>query len=215
MHTASKIICVGLNYTEHARESECARPDYPTIFARFNSSLVGHRAPLVRPRVSEQFDFEGELVAVIGRGGRRIPKEHALAHVIGYSIFNDASVRDYQVRTSQWTMGKNFDGTGAFGPWLVSADDLPPGATGLRLQTRLRGEVVQDATTADLIFDVATLISVISEVMTLNSGDLIVTGTPAGVGVARKPQLFMKAGDVCEVKIEGIGTLVNDVVDET
>jgi 2-keto-4-pentenoate hydratase/2-oxohepta-3-ene-1,7-dioic acid hydratase in catechol pathway len=211
---APKLICVGLNYLEHSNEGGFEPPSYPTLFARFNSSLIGHKAPLIRPQVSEQFDYEGELVAVIGRAGRRIAKEKALDHVIGYSIFNDASVRDYQMRTTQWTVGKNFDGTGAFGPWLITPDELPPGAHGLKLQTRLQGKVVQNASTADLIFDVATLVSLLSEAFTLEVGDVIVTGTPSGVGFARKPPLFMKAGDVCEVEIEGIGTLVNPVVDE-
>jgi 2-keto-4-pentenoate hydratase/2-oxohepta-3-ene-1,7-dioic acid hydratase in catechol pathway len=184
------------------------------VFARFSSSLIGHKAPLIRPRVSAQFDYEGELVAVIGRSGRRIPKAEALDHVVGYSIFNDASVRDYQLRTTQWTVGKNFDGTGAFGPWLVTPDELPPGASGLKLQTRLQGQVVQQASTADLIFDIAALVSLLSEAFTLEAGDVIVTGTPSGVGFARKPPLFMKAGDTCEVEIEGIGTLINPVVDE-
>jgi acylpyruvate hydrolase len=209
-----KIICIGLNYSAHADEGGFQPPDYPAVFTRFNSSLIGHRAPLVRPKVSDKFDYEGELVVVIGRGGRAISKDAALSHVIGYSIFNDASVRDYQMKSAQWTMGKNFDGTGAFGPHLVTADELPAGATGLRLQTRLNGKVVQDASTAELIFDVKTLISLLSEAFTLESGDIIVSGTPSGVGFARKPPLFMKAGDVCEVEIEGLGTLVNPVADE-
>jgi acylpyruvate hydrolase len=209
-----KIICIGLNYSAHADEGGFQPPDYPAVFTRFNSSLIGHRAPLVRPKVSDKFDYEGELVVVIGRGGRAISKDAALSHVIGYSIFNDASVRDYQMKSAQWTMGKNFDGTGAFGPHLVTADELPAGATGLRLQTRLNGKVVQDASTAELIFDVKTLISLLSEAFTLESGDIIVSGTPSGVGFARKPPLWMKAGDVCEVEIEGLGTLVNPVADE-
>jgi acylpyruvate hydrolase len=211
---APKIICIGLNYREHSQEAGFEPPSYPVVFARFNSSLVGHQAPLIRPRVSAQFDYEGELVAVIGRGGRHIPKAEALNHIVGYSIFNDASVRDYQLRTTQWTVGKNFDGTGAFGPWLVTPDELPRGASGLKLQTRLQGQVVQEASTSDLIFDVATLVSLLSEAFTLEAGDVLVTGTPSGVGFARKPPLFMKAGDTCEVEIEGIGTLVNSVADE-
>jgi len=209
-----KIICIGLNYSAHAGEGGFQPPDYPAVFARFNSSLIGDRAALVRPKVSDKFDYEGELVVVIGRGGRAISKEAALSHVIGYSIFNDASVRDYQMKSTQWTIGKNFDGTGAFGPHLVTADELPSGATGLRLQTRLNGKVVQEASTAELIFDVKTLISILSEAFTLESGDIIVSGTPSGVGFARKPPLWMKAGDVCEVEIEGVGTLVNPVADE-
>jgi acylpyruvate hydrolase len=209
-----KIICIGLNYREHAVESNVAPPEFPTVFARFASSLVGHGAPMVRPRISTQFDFEGELVAVIGRPERHIPREQALDHVAGYSIFNDGSVRDIQHRTSQWTLGKNFDQTGACGPSFVTADSLPAGARGLRLVTRLNGTIVQDASTDDLIFDVATLITEISLALTLKPGDLIVTGTPSGVGMARSPQLFMKHGDVCEVEVEAIGTLRNPVADE-
>lgn len=210
-----KIVCVGLNYADHSAESGFQVPSYPTIFARFASSLVGHGAPIIRPRVSEQLDYEGEVVAVIGRGGRHIPKADALDHVLGYSVFNDASVRDYQTRAPQWTIGKNFDGTGAFGPVLVTADELPPGARGLRISTRLNGQVVQDASTDDLIFDVATLVSTLSEAITWEPGDVVVTGTPAGVGLARKPPLWMKPGDVCEVEVEGIGVLRNPIMDET
>jgi acylpyruvate hydrolase len=211
---SEKIICVGLNYRDHTAETHYVQPDYPTLFTRFTSSLVAHEAPIVRPRVSHALDFEGELVAVIGRGGRHISRENALEHVVGYSIFNDASIRDYQHKTPQWTVGKNFDGTGAFGPVFVTANELPPGARGLRLQTRLNGEVVQKSNTENLIFDVATLVSTISEVMTLCSGDLIVTGTPAGIGHSRTPKLYMKPGDTVEVEIQGIGTLRNPIVDE-
>jgi 2-keto-4-pentenoate hydratase/2-oxohepta-3-ene-1,7-dioic acid hydratase in catechol pathway len=209
-----KIVCVGLNYADHTAESGFQQPDYPTLFARFATTLVGHGAPVVRPRVSEQFDYEGELVAIIGKGGRHIPRETALDHVFGWSIFNDVSVRDYQFKSPQWTMGKNFDATGAFGPLLVTADELPPGGRGLTLETRLNGTVVQHASTDDLIFDVASLIAVVSEGITLEPGDLIVTGTPSGVGAARKPPLWMKPGDLCEVEIEGLGILANRVVDE-
>jgi acylpyruvate hydrolase len=209
-----KIICIGLNYADHSAESGFKVPDYPTVFGRFASSLIGHAAPIVRPRVSEQLDYEGEFAAVIGRGGRRIPKARALEHIVAYSIFNDASIRDYQFKSPQWTVGKNFDDTGAFGPYLVTADELPPGCQGLRLQTRLNGEVVQSASTDDLIFDVATLVSMLSEVFTLEAGDVLVTGTPAGVGLARKPPLWMKPGDVCEVELEGLGILRNPIVDE-
>lgn len=206
-----KVICVGLNYRDHAAEGNFEVPTYPTIFARFASSLLAHGSPMVRPPQSDQFDFEGELVAVIGMGGRRISRDEALLHVAGYSIFNDASVRDYQFRTPQWTIGKNFDGTGAFGPCFVPADALPPGAKGLRLQTRLNGAVVQDASTDDLIFDIAELVALLSEAITLAPGDIIVTGTPAGVGFARNPPLWMKPGDICEVEVEGIGLLRNTV----
>ena len=214
LSASAKIICIGLNYAAHTEEGGFAPQTYPAVFTRFNSSLIGHRAPLLRPRVSDKLDYEGELVAVIGRGGRYIAKDAALSHVLAYSVFNDGSIRDYQMKTAQWTVGKNFDGTGAFGPYLVTADELPSGATGLRLQTRLNGQVVQDATTSDLIFDVATLVSTLSEAFTLQRGDIIVTGTPSGVGFARNPPLYMKAGDVCEIEIEGVGKLVNPIVDE-
>src|SRR5262245_18350617 len=215
MTNAEKIVCVGLNYADHTKVRSYEQPKYPTLFSRFNSTLVGHGASLIRPRVSEQFDYEGELVVIIGKAGRHISADRALEHVAGYSIFNDASVRDYQFKSPQWTVGKNFDGTGAFGPSFVTADDLPPGARGLRLQTRLNGQVVQDATTADMLFDVVSLITIISEAMTLEVGDVIVSGTPAGVGFARKPPLWMKHGDVCDVEIEGIGVLRNPILDET
>lgn len=207
-----KILCIGLNYVDHSNETGFEPPAYPTVFARFASSLMGHGVPMTRPRQSQQLDYEGELVAVLGRGGRNIPVEQALDHVAGYSIFNDGSVRDYQFKSPQWTMGKNFDTSGAFGPCFVSADELPPGARGLRLQTRLNGRVMQDATTADMIFDVPTLVSLLSEVMTLSAGDIIVTGTPGGVGMARKPPIYMQPGDVCEVEIESIGVLRTPVV---
>jgi 2-keto-4-pentenoate hydratase/2-oxohepta-3-ene-1,7-dioic acid hydratase in catechol pathway len=210
-----KIICVGLNYRDHAGESGMKVPDYPTLFARFATSLVPHDAPILRPPESDRLDYEGELVAVVGKAGRRISKADALDHVAGYSIFNDGSIRDFQLRTPQWTMGKNFDCTGAFGPVLVTADALPPGARGLKIETRLNGQVMQRASTDDLIFDVATLVSLISVGITLEAGDIIVTGTPSGVGAARKPPVFMQAGDVCEVEIERIGILRNSIVDET
>ena len=189
-------------------------PEHPTLFARFPSNLIGAGEPILRPAESDQLDYEGELVAVIGKQGRRIAKTDALSHVFGYSIFNDGSIRDFQLRTSQWTMGKNFDGTGAFGPALVTADELPPGARGLKLKTRLNGQIMQSSSTDDLIFDVASLVSLISVGITLLPGDLIVTGTPSGVGAARKPPVFMKPGDVCEVEIERLGTLRNPVMQE-
>jgi 2-keto-4-pentenoate hydratase/2-oxohepta-3-ene-1,7-dioic acid hydratase in catechol pathway len=210
-----KIICVGLNYVDHAAESPYKNaPTFPVLFNRFNSSLIAHQAPLLRPFLSEQFDYEGELVAVIGKKGRHIEKAKALAHVAGYTVFNDASVRDYQFKSTQWMLGKNFDATGPIGPELVTADELPAGAIGLQLTTRLNGQVMQSANTRDMIFDIATLVATASEAMTLLPGDLIVSGTPAGVGFARKPPVFMKGGDVCEVEVEGVGKLVNPVKDE-
>jgi 2-keto-4-pentenoate hydratase/2-oxohepta-3-ene-1,7-dioic acid hydratase in catechol pathway len=178
------------------------------------TTLVGHNQPLIRPKLSGDFDYEGEMVVVVGRRGRHIPKKKALGYVAGYSIFNEGSIRDYQFKTPQWTVGKNFDGTGGFGPDFVTADELPKGAKGLRIQTRLNGQVVQDANTNDMIFDVADLVSIASESMTLEPGDVIVSGTPSGVGAFRKPPLWMKAGDVCEVEIEGIGTLSNPIKNE-
>lgn len=209
-----KIICVGLNYVDHSAESGFKQPDYPTLFARFASGFVGHGQPMVRPRASPQLDYEGELVAVIGKSGRYIQKQAALDHVVGYSIFNDGSIRDYQFKAPQWTPGKNFDGTAPFGPVFVTDDELPPGCKGLKLETRLNGATVQSAMIDEMVFDVETLISTISEFMTLNAGDIIVTGTPSGVGVGRKPPLFMKPGDVVEVEISQIGVLRNPVIDE-
>jgi 2-keto-4-pentenoate hydratase/2-oxohepta-3-ene-1,7-dioic acid hydratase in catechol pathway len=175
--------------------------------------LIGHGAPILRPPQSVQLDYEGELVAIIGKTARDVNEAEALDCVMGYSIFNDGSIRDYQFKAPQWTPGKNFDDTGAFGPWLVTADELPPGCEGLRLETRLNGQVVQSASTSDMVFPVARLVSILSSFLTLKPGDVIVTGTPSGVGMARQPQLFMKHGDVCEVEIEKIGVLSNPVRD--
>ncbi|WP_322060146.1 fumarylacetoacetate hydrolase family protein [Paraburkholderia sp. J63] len=211
-----KIICVGLNFADHTSESQYAQPDYPTLFFRVATSLIAHEQPMIRPAVADSagLDYEGEIAVVIGKGGRHIGKDAALSHVAGYALFNDGSVREYQFKTPQWTVGKNFDGTGAFGPDLVTADELPPGIKGLRLETRLNGEVVQSASTDEMVFDVASLISIISEAITLEAGDVIVSGTPSGIGWARTPKLLMKAGDVCEVSVEKIGTLRNVIADE-
>jgi len=206
-----KIICVGLNYADHAKESPYDRPDYPVLFLRVATSLVAHDQPLIAPKASEQFDFEGEMVAIVGKGGRHIARADALNHVAGYSIFNDGSVRDFQFKSPQWTSGKNFDGSGGFGPDFVTADELPAGGKGLRLVTRLNGQIVQDANTNDMLFPVDELVAVASEAMTLEPGDVIVTGTPAGVGAFRTPPLWMKDGDVCEVEIERLGVLRNPV----
>jgi 2-keto-4-pentenoate hydratase/2-oxohepta-3-ene-1,7-dioic acid hydratase in catechol pathway len=209
-----KIICVGLNYDDHLEESGLKKPLYPEIFARFATSLIAHREPIRRPPESSALDYEAELAVVIGRGGRRIQPDKALDHVAGYSLFNDATIRDFQLRTPQWTMGKNFDGTGAFGPWLVTPDAVPPGASRLRIQGRLNGRVMQDANTDQLIFNVSALIELISVAMSLEPGDVIITGTPGGVGAARKPPVFMKPGDLFEVEIEGMGILSNTVQDK-
>ena len=209
-----KFICVGLNYALHAQEGGHDIPTYPSFFLRVASSLVAAGAPVVRPKCSEQLDYECELAIVIGRGGRHISEDAALDHVFGYTIFNDVSVRDYQRKTAQWTPGKNFDGTGPLGPWVVTADELPAGASGLRIMTRVNGNVMQDSNTSDMIFSTARIIALLSEFMTLAPGDVIATGTPSGVAHARKPPAWMKAGDLVEVEIEGIGVLSNPVVDE-
>ncbi|MFM9898689.1 fumarylacetoacetate hydrolase family protein [Sphingorhabdus sp.] len=210
----SKIICLGLNYRDHAEESGLGIPQFPVLFARFPSSLIGHNAPIILPKVSEQLDWEAELVVILGKGGKCISEADALDHVAGYSVFNDASIRDYQIKTPQWTAGKNFDDTGAIGPWLVTPDEIPAGAAGLKIECRLDGVVMQSSNTSNLIFDVANTIHLLSGFMTLEAGDLLVMGTPGGVGIARNPQVWMKAGQVCEVEIEGVGLLVNPIVAE-
>lgn len=209
-----KFICVGLNYALHAKEGGHAIPTYPSFFLRVTSSLIPAGAPVIRPQVSNQLDYECELTIVIGKGGRHIPESKALDHVFGYTLFNDVSVRDFQRKTSQWTPGKNFDGTGPLGPWVVTADVLPPGASGLRICTRVNGETMQDSNTSDMIFSTARIVSLLSEFMTLEPGDMIATGTPSGVAHARKPPTWMKAGDTVEVEVERIGVLKNPVVDE-
>jgi acylpyruvate hydrolase len=210
----SKFICVGLNYLEHAKEGGHPPPTYPSFFPRFPNSLVAAGAPVIRPRVSIQLDYECELTIVIGKRGREISEEKALDHVFGYTIFNDVSVRDYQRKTSQWTPGKNFDGTGPLGPVVVTADELPAGASGLNIMTRVNGETMQSSNTSDMIFSTARIIALLSEVMTLEPGDLIATGTPSGVAHARKPPAWMKAGDTVEIEIEKIGVLRNPIVDQ-
>lgn len=207
-----KIICLGLNYFDHAKEGGREKPEYPWFFFRGATSLVAHGAAGIAPRVSVKFDYEAELALVIGkRVPRHVSQDDAPGYVFGYTCFNDMSVRDYQKRTPQWTIGKNFDGTGGFGPVLVTADELPPAATGLRIQGRLNGEVMQNANTTDMIWGVAETIALLSEVLTLEPGDVIVMGTPAGVGQARTPPVWMKAGDRFEVEIERIGTLANPI----
>jgi len=210
-----KIICLGHNYYDHAKEGGNLKPTYPLIFFRGASSLIAHGDLVIRPRVSEKLDYEAELVMVIGKRARHVKRENALDYVFGYSCFNDVSVRDYQKRTSQWTIGKNFDGTGAFGPWLVTADDLPPGAEGLELRLVLNGEVMQRADTSDMIWGVAETIELLSECLTLEPGDVVVMGTPAGVGWARTPPVWLRHGDRVAVEIDRVAILENVVQDET
>lgn len=209
-----KIVCLGLNYAEHAREGGYDVPDYPAMFLRATTSMIAAQAPMVLPNASATFDYEAELMVIIGKGGRHIAEADALNHVFGYSAFNDGSVREYQRKTHQWTAGKNFDGTGAVGPYVVTPDEVPAGASGLQISTRLNGRVMQDSNTSDMIFPVARTIAIVSEIMTLEPGDMIAFGTPPGVGHARKPQVWMKAGDVIEVEIEGIGICRNPIVAE-
>jgi acylpyruvate hydrolase len=209
-----KTICLGLNYYDHAKESGREKPVYPWFFLRANSSLLAHGEAALLPKVSEKLDYEAELAVVIGKTARHVAEAHALDYVFGYTCFNDISVRDYQKRTPQWTIGKNFDRTGGFGPVLVTADALPPGAVGLNIQARLNGVVMQDADTSDMIWNVAETIALLSECMTLEPGDVIVMGTPAGVGQSRVPPLWMKHGDRIEIEIEGVGLLVNTITAE-
>lgn len=206
-----KILCVGLNYEDHRRETNREPTGEPTLFLRVATSQVGHGQAIRCPAESHKLDYEGEIAVVIGKGGRRISQEDAYAHIAGYAPYNDASVRDWQQHTSQWTPGKNFDATGAFGPWMTTRDEVPDGAD-LSLSTRLNGEVVQHATTAQLIFSIPRLIQYISRFATLEPGDVIVTGTPGGVGFKRNPPLFMKDGDIVEVDVGSVGCLSNRVL---
>ena len=209
-----KTLCVGLNYADHTKESPYEQPDYPTLFLRVATSLGAHDAVVERPLASDSLDFEGEMVVVLGKGGRHIPKDRALDCVFGYAVGNEISVREYQFKSPQWTVGKNFDGTGTWGPYVVTADELPAGGAGLKIETRLNGKTMQSSNTADMLFDVATVISTVSEAITLQPGDIIFSGTPAGVGFGRNPKLYMKHGDVVEVEIERIGLLRNAIRDQ-
>jgi acylpyruvate hydrolase len=209
-----KIICLGLNYYDHAKEGGRDKPEYPWFFYRGASSLIAHGEAGIRPRVSERLDYEAELAVIIGKRVKHLSEADALSCVFGYSCFNDISVRDYQKKTPQWTIGKNFDSSGPFGPVLVTADELAPGATGLSIQSRLNGKVMQDANTTDMIWGVAETIKLLTECMTLEPGDVIIMGTPAGVGQARTPPVWMKDGDVVEIEIERIGTLTTPIKNE-
>jgi 2-keto-4-pentenoate hydratase/2-oxohepta-3-ene-1,7-dioic acid hydratase in catechol pathway len=208
-----KILCIGLNYATHVAETGREQKEHPAVFTRWADTLIAHGDPLVRPIESERFDYEGELAVIIGKGGRRISQASAMEHVAGYSIFNDASVRDWQRHNIQFTPGKNFPATGALGPELVSCDEVAD-VTALRVQTRLNGELVQDQPVSDLIWDIPFLIAYCSTFSELAPGDVIATGTPGGVGDKRNPPLYMKPGDNCEVAIDGIGRLINPVIQE-
>jgi len=205
-----KVICIGLNYRAHAEEGGNPIPDYPAVFLRGPTSLVGPEGAIILPEISDKLDYEAELAVVIGKTATNVT-DNPLTYVAGYCAFNDGSIRDFQRKSSQWTAGKNFDRSGAFSAELVTPDELPVGASGLRIQARLNGEVMQDSNTADMIFDVATLIVTLSQVMTLEPGDVIATGTPSGVGYARNPPVFMQQGDRIEIEIEGIGIAANTV----
>lgn len=209
-----KVVCLGLNYADHAKEGGHARPEYPSFFLRGATSLGAHQQPIIRPKASSKLDYEAELAVVIGKKVRHLSKDNALDCVAGYTCCNDGSIRDYQRKTNQWTIGKNFDQTGPLGPWLVTADELPPGAAGLRIQSRLNGKVMQNANTHDFLWNVVESLVIITECLTLEPGDVIITGTPAGVGYARTPPVWMAPGDVCEIDIEGIGVLSNTIADE-
>jgi 2-keto-4-pentenoate hydratase/2-oxohepta-3-ene-1,7-dioic acid hydratase in catechol pathway len=204
-----KILCVGQNYVAHRDEMGGKLTAKPLLFTRYASSILGHNAELIKPEESEQFDFEGELALIIGKSGRRISSDDALSHIAGYSCFMDGSMRDFQNHTTQYIPGKNFDDSGSFGPWMISADELPDPNAGLSLQTRLNGKVMQQTTTDLMVFNIPTIIAYISTFTTLVPGDVIATGTPGGVGYKRDPQVFMKPGDKIEVEVEAVATLSN------
>lgn len=209
-----KVLCLGLNYVDHVKEGGYDIPTYPAIFIRLPHSLMAAGDPMIKPDCSDRLDYEVELMVVIGKGGKHIRESDALDHVFGYTVFNDGSVRDYQRKTHQWTPGKNFDSTGAIGPVVVTADELPAGAAGLKIESRLNGNVMQSADTSEMMWPVAKTIATISEFTTLEPGDLIAMGTPPGVGHARTPPVFMFPGDIVEVEIENIGVCRNTVVSE-
>jgi 2-keto-4-pentenoate hydratase/2-oxohepta-3-ene-1,7-dioic acid hydratase in catechol pathway len=211
-----KIICLGLNYLEHVKEG--SQPDnipkFPTIFMRGLTSLVPHGAPIIRPQASETLDYEAELILVVGKRAKHLTAANATSCIAGYSCGNEGSVREFQRKTTQWDMGKNFDRTGGFGPWLVTADELPDAAKGLKIQSRLNGTVMQSDNTDNMMFPIVAMLVYITQGITLEPGDVIFTGTPSGVGHARKPPVWMKNGDTIEVEIERIGTLRNPIADE-
>ena len=210
----AKILCIGTNYHDHRIETGREVPEKPVVFSRFANSQVGHGQPLIRPMASEQFDFEGEIAVVIGKPCRRVPEDHAWTVIAGYAPYNDGTVRDWQRHTHQWIPGKNFPKTGAFGPWMVTRDEIPDGAD-LTLVTRLNGQVVQSSSSDLMIFSIPALIAYCSTFTDLEPGDVIVTGTPGGVGAKRTPPLWLKQGDLVEVEVGRVGTLSSLVIDET
>ena len=212
-----KILCLGLNYLDHVKEGPNRDniPKFPTIFLRCLTSMVPHGQPIIRPKASEQLDYEAEMMLVVGKRAKHLTMENATSCVAGYSCSNEGSVREFQRKTTQWDMGKNFDRTGGFGPWMVTADELPDAGKGLKIESRLNGTVMQSDNTDNMMFPVREMLVYVTQGMTLEPGDIIFTGTPSGVGHARKPNpIWMKAGDVCEIEIEGIGTLRNPIEDE-
>ena len=211
-----KIICLGLNYMDHVKEGPNRDniPKFPTIFMRSTTSMAPHQAPLLRPKVSETFDYEAELALVVGKRAKHLTMENAYSVIAGWSCVNEGSIREFQRKTTQWDMGKNFDRSGGFGPWMVSADEVPAGGKGLKIESRLNGQVMQSDNTDNMMFPVAETLVYLTQGMTLEPGDVLVTGTPSGVGHARKPPVWMKGGDVAEIEIEGVGTLRNPIEDE-
>ncbi|HWM47271.1 MAG TPA: fumarylacetoacetate hydrolase family protein [Xanthobacteraceae bacterium] len=217
VRTPGKVVCLGLNYLEHVKEGPNRDniPKFPTIFMRCNSSLVAHESPIIRPKVTETLDYEAELILVVGKRAKHLTMDNATSCVAGYSVGNEGSIREFQRKTTQWDMGKNFDATGGFGPWMVTADELPDAARGLKIETRLNGTVMQSDNTDNMMFPVKEMLVYITQGMTLEPGDIIYTGTPSGVGHARKPNpVWMRNGDVCEVEIQGVGILRNPIADE-
>ncbi|MBI4274430.1 MAG: fumarylacetoacetate hydrolase family protein [Rhizobiales bacterium] len=211
-----KIVCLGLNYLDHVKEGPQRDnvPKFPSIFLRCRTSLVPHLSPIVRPRESEQLDYEAEMALIVGRRAKHLTLDNAPSCIAGFSCFNEGSVRDFQRHTTQWGMGKNFDRTGGFGPWMVTADELPVAGAGLKIESRLNGQVMQSDNTSNMMFPVREMLVYLTKGMTLEPGDIVVTGTPSGVGHARKPPVWMKAGDVCEIEVEGVGILRNPIEDE-
>ncbi len=213
---SGKVICLGLNYLEHVKEGgqRNSIPKFPTVFMRSLTSLVPHGAPIIRPVASETLDYEAELILIVGRRAKHLTADNALSCIAGYSCGNDGSVREFQRKTTQWDMGKNFDRTGGFGPWFVAADALPPSAKGLKIEARLNGKTMQSDSTDNMLFPIVDMLIYLTHGMTLEPGDVIFSGTPSGVGAARTPPVWMKDGDICEIEIEGIGVLRNPIACE-